>query len=263
MMSLLREWATWKPDGPPYLLEADREVLSSLPTAPLRKAFTTWRTVYRQPDFGAGDDCGLHFGLLPHPFCGDLERASIFVLMLNPGLGFQDYYGEYEVPRFRRALIRVMRQRFAQDSMPFMFLDPRFSWHGGFSWWHGKLRGIFDQLSKLNGISFAESRARFSRIIASIELVPYHSQSFSNEGGLAKKLPSAKLARDYVEQSVLPRVRRGDAIVIVARKSKAWGLLDDPPRVIVYGAGEARAAHLGPKSRGGEAILKFLTRRGL
>jgi hypothetical protein len=139
-------------------------------------------------------------------------------------------------------------------------LDPRFSWHGGFGWWHGKLARVIEQLALSWQTAFADARARLGRQLASIELVAYHSEGFSNAGGLAKKLPSAKLAVEFVNEVVLPKVRDGHAIVIVARKAKVWGL-KQKPGVIVYDRGEARSAHLGPNSRGGQAILQHLARQ--
>jgi hypothetical protein len=56
-----------------------------------------WLEAYRSLDYCASHDRRLHLGLLPQPFFGDLRRASIYVLLLNPGLGPDDYYDEYEV----------------------------------------------------------------------------------------------------------------------------------------------------------------------
>jgi hypothetical protein len=143
-----------------------------------------------------------------------------------------------------------------------MFLNPQFAWHGGFGWWHGKLARVIQQLAAVWSMTFAEARTKLARELASIELVPYHSEGFSNAGGLAKKLPSAQLAAQFVRDVVLRKVRAGNAIVIVARKARVWGLLNEPG-VIIYDGGEARRAHLGPKSRGGQAILAHLTSYGI
>ncbi len=134
-MDLLGEWSRWKPDSTPYILEADRNILLPLKN---KWAVMNWKEAYDAADFGAPGDRRLHLGLLPLPFCGDLRRASIYVLMLNPGLGPNDYYGEYEVPEYRNALLSTLSQACSVERTPFLFLDPRFSWHGGFGWWHGQ-----------------------------------------------------------------------------------------------------------------------------
>ena len=124
---------------------------------------------------------------MPHPYAGDVRNASVYILMLNPGVGWQDYFGEYEVPAFKNAVLATLRQRMAKNQLPFMYLDPQFAWHGGFGWWHGKLAGVIAELSKRWNIPFAEARVRLARELASVELVPYHSESYDNAGGMARK----------------------------------------------------------------------------
>jgi hypothetical protein len=46
----------------------------------------------RSSRFGAFEDDRLHLSLLPVPYVGDLQRADIVVLLLNPGFGFVDHY---------------------------------------------------------------------------------------------------------------------------------------------------------------------------
>jgi len=141
--------------------------------------------------------------------------------------------------------------------MPFFFLDPRFAWHGGFDWWNSKLAKVIDRLAAARKTSFAEARTYLGSKLASIEMIPYHSASFKDQGGWLRNLRSVSLARAFVKQSVLPRVKRGKAIVIVTRKVRLWDL----PRcsgVVKYTAGQAIGAHLTPNTPGGRAILKRL-----
>ncbi len=243
---------------PPFVLAADRERLG---TARSQKAVLVrqgWRAAYSAADFCAPGDTRVHLGLLPQPFCGDLRRASVYLLLLNPGLGPDDYYGECEVPAYRAALLANLKQRWPRGTTPFVFLDPRFAWHGGFGWWHGKLARVIEQLALKWAVPYATARARLGSCLASIELFPYHSATFRDAGGWLRGLPSVELARRFVRETVVPRVRRGEAIVIATRQVSAWGL----PRlrgVVTYTTGQARAAHLTPESPGGKAILRHLT----
>jgi len=219
-----------------------------------------WPDAYRAADFCAPKDHRLHLGLLPQPFLGDLRRASIYILLLNPGLSPRDYYGEDKVGEYRKALVANLRQKFKRGSLPFLFLDPQYSWHGGFSWWHGKLARVISCLANRWAVSFAEARARLARELASIELVPYHSPSFRDPGGWIRNLESVALARAFVSDTVVPRVRRGEAIVIVTRQAKVWNL-PRHSRIVRYSGQQARAAHLSPESPGGRAILRHLARK--
>ena len=257
MPDLLQAWANWEPDSPPFVLGGDTEVLNSDRSARAVVTHCGWREVSRTPDFCAPGDRRLHLGLLPQPFCGDVRRASIYVLLLNPGLGPSDYYGEYRIAEYRAALLANLKQRPTNDVVPFFFLDPHFAWHGGFDWWHGKLARVIERLASARGVSFAEARRDLGSVLASIELLPYHSSGFSDAGGWLRRLHSVALARAFVAEFVLPRVRCGEAIVIITRKVAVWGLVEEPG-VVIYGPGQARAAHLTPESPGGRAILDHL-----
>ena len=62
--------------------------------------------------------------LLPVPYGGDLQVAEIFVLLLNPGFAFADYYAETRVPEYRHRLERTLAQDFDGTDFPFLWLDP-------------------------------------------------------------------------------------------------------------------------------------------
>ena len=182
----MKTWALWQPRHPPHLLNVDQSLLARdhLRNSPGRD----WKSVFSRDDFDAPRDRKLHLNLLPQPFCGDLLHAKVYVLLLNPGVGPTDYFGEVAVPKYRRALRATLRQDFKHFSTP-----------------------------------------------------------------------SVQLARRFVIEFVVPRVRHGEAIAIVTRKSRFWKL----PRcsgVIRYKGGETRSAHLSPNSRGGKAILRYLAK---
>jgi hypothetical protein len=93
--------------------------------------------------------------------------------------------------------------------------------------------------------------------LASIELLPYHSRAFHDSGGWLGKLRSVALAKRFVTDFVLSRVKRGEAIAIVVRKTQSWGL-PEISGVIRYEGKLAQGAHLTPDSPGGRAILTQL-----
>jgi hypothetical protein len=256
MTDLLTAWSNWPEASAPYILGDDKAVLTSRSTKAV-VTYKSWHEAYKAEDFAAPGDTRLHLGLLPHPLCGDVANAEIYILMLNPGYGPHDYFGEYEVPAYRKAVLGNLKQTFTSATLPFFLLDPQFSWHGGFTWWHGKLARVIQELAHIREVSFAEARAELGRKIASIELLPYHSTSFRDSDHWIRDLASVKLARRYVNEYVLPRVSSGKAIAIVTRQAEVWNL----PKhngVIRYTGQEARAAHLTPGSRGGTAILDRL-----
>ena len=77
-------------------MDMDADVLESSSWRPVVAKYRSKRKATRTPDFCKSDYKWLHLGLIPDPFMGDMLNASIYVLMLNPGLGPGDYF-EYKV----------------------------------------------------------------------------------------------------------------------------------------------------------------------
>ena len=109
--------------------------LLALPTANFQQFLTSQR-------FGDYSDHRFHFSLLPIPYLGDLNRADIFILQLNPGFNLNNCYAEWNVPAFRRRVERSIRQELDGAEFPFYSLDPELCWYTGYRWWEGKIREV-------------------------------------------------------------------------------------------------------------------------
>lgn len=252
---LITAWRRFDWKKCPYVLDGDETLLDG-DGAVDSCVHRSYPEYIRSPAFGITDG-RLHLGLLPMPFVGNLERASIYILMLNPGVGPHDYFGEYGLAEYSDALLRNLRQ--ARGSR-MMFLEPVHSWHGGSRYWTRKLGDLIHADAERRAEPYLHALGRFAAALATIELVPYHSPKFDLPGRVVRNLRSAELARDYVRNVLVRRAKVGDCLVVVARQAKAWGL--EPSRnVVVYSPSEARAAHLSRRSPGGMAILKFLRDR--
>lgn len=264
-MGLLDEWRNWNADScPPFVLEADAAVIKSSRNGQHIVVHRGWDDVGQYSEFlKPGEERYLHLGLLPTPFMGDMINASIYVLMLNPGLDKGDYYGEYEAPECRQALVANLKQDQLDNVLPFPFLDPQFNWHGGFKYWNGRLKGVIQELAKARGTSFEKSRVELGEKLSVIELFPYHSASFDHKW--LRRLPSVELAGEFVRETVSKRVKGGQAIVIAVRGLKYWDRylpksLTEGQGIIRYPSRYAQAASFNPrgKSPGGRAILRHL-----
>lgn len=252
MHELISTWSNFSLEQSPYVLPDDGVLLEE--KRRLIRRFPGWNAYIADPEFGSPTRSQLHIDLLPMPYVGNLKSASTFFLMLNPGVGPHDYFGEYEVPEYREALIDNLRQ---DKHNSFLFLDPRFSWHGGFNYWHRKLHSTIDAFASSVDISYGQARQYFQSQIAALQLVPYHSSTFSVPGGVLGSLSSAQLVISYVRDVLIPRSSNG-RLVIATRATKHWPVSEDQKNVVCYTASESRSAHLGPESRGGAAMLRFL-----
>jgi hypothetical protein len=151
-------------EGPPYALAADLAVLAQAGayTVTLKSYEEYLETALENPN-----DTRLHLGLLPQPWFGDLTSATVFVLMLNPGLNPGDYYAEYRVPSFRAALISNLRSE-PNRGYPLLFLDPEFSWHPGARYFRTRLHWLALALARQRGTSYREALA----VVSSPRLLP-------------------------------------------------------------------------------------------
>ena len=188
----------------------------------------------------------LHLTLLPQPYHGDIANARVVLLLLNPGVEPSDFYLEDNVPEYRKELVATIRQTRKAN----VFLDPRWAWTSGFSWWEKKLRRIAEEIvhKKLAG-SYGAALEMLSKELACLELVPYHSTAF----GTKTNIPSATVAK----QAARRIAEDGSRTVIVARRVKEWDL-PDQDNVIKYSPRQARGANLGPETPGGKAILEHV-----
>jgi len=210
------------------------------------------------PRFGNFVDHRLHLSLLPVPYSGDLSRAKIVILLLNPGFAFCDYWAETKMPDLRKRLEDNLHQSFKGVKFPFLWLDPQFCFHSGFVWWEKKLRDVTTAIAekKFKG-RYLDAMRYLSGKIACLELVPYHSSSFRAHV-LIDQLNSVKMVKKYVHESLVPDANTDIRTLIVTRKVKAWALPRGTKNLVIYKGGYTRGASLSPNSRGGKAILKRL-----
>lgn len=260
--SLQNYWATFLRgrSRAPYVHPEDDEYLASIGwwrKHPDLREELTFEKYVQSRRFEELRSSEFHFSLQPMPFAGDLSNAVVYILLLNPGFAHNDYYAEHRDAEYRRRLDQNLAQNFAGVDFPFFYLDPSFCWTAGFRWWEGKLRRVVETLAHARFRSRYRDALRFTaQRLASIELVPYHSNVFRDDGILQS--PSASVARNAVAQIARSIQDRG-ACVVVTRQVIAWGLSSLPDEVVCYGAAEARAAHLTPESRGGRMILDSLS----
>lgn len=190
----------------------------------------TWDDVITDPQFGSDKDSRLQLGLVPQPFMGDLEAAKVVVLLLNPGLAPADFHAEFEHPAFRDALLQNLRGELRDTEFPFLFLDPAWSWTGGYAWCYRRLRRIIACFEKPLG-SRRAAQSFVAKNIAFLELIPYHSK---DKPANFRQLKSVALAI-----SAAATLRRMGKKIVIARAHEHWGL-------------EESAGHVCncPKSRG-------------
>jgi hypothetical protein len=252
---LIGFWNHCRLTAPPFIHPDDLPIIRENARLTGDADPVSFETYVSGPRFDPGDNC-FHFSLFPVPFVGDLRSASVVILMLNPGFRYSDYWAEIKVPEFRARLEANLRQSFDGVEYPFLYLDPQFCWHTGFRWWEGKLRDVILKIAKerFNG-RYLQALQFLSRNVACIELIPYHSASFTDHQ-LIQKLPSAHHARSFLHDRLIPEAITEKKTVIATRQKEGWKLQKEVGTLYIYEGGHTRGASLSANSRGGEAILK-------
>ncbi|MBR4321204.1 hypothetical protein [Treponema sp.] len=204
------------------------------------------------------DSKEMHLSLLPAPYCGDLENAKIYILSLNPGFAVTDYYEEEKCEKYRSEIIRNIKQEKTQY-MNYCF-NPEFLWTGGARYWTNKFKQITKELiEKEVHNNLFEVLQNLSNRIATLELIPYHSQKYNLPKKIEESLCSKKLIKKFVHDTLVPKAKKGETLIIVARKAKEWGFgKSDNKNIIIYGKEEAQSFSLSKKSK--EEIIDFLTK---
>ncbi len=153
---LIEFWREISVTRPPFAHPRDLAVLEKYPRK-IDIEPKDFDSFVASAQFGDFKDHRLHLSLVPQPYAGNLEQADIFVLLLNPGVEYTDYYGEYRQKEFRQCLVDNLRQQNSDEEFPFLWLNPEFCWHCGFMWWEEKLRKCFasSQTENSMGITVA------------------------------------------------------------------------------------------------------------
>lgn len=251
---LVTGWRNCKLKIPPFIFPGDEINIKNNVSV-----FRSFDEYVSSENLDLAYDHSLHLGLIPIPYLGDIEKASVYVLMLNPGLKPGDYFAEEKIADYKNRLVDNLRQENLNREYPFFLLDPQYAWHPGFEYWYKKFHDIISEITKVGKIEYQAAASLFSQKIACLELLPYHSQSF-RQNSLLDKLSSVQTMRKYVQNFVVPKAENGQAIVVVTRSVKNWKL-QEHEKIICYGGSEPRGASLSLKSRGGKAILDFFMQK--
>ena len=251
LLEIWRDWASKNADGaPPYIFDADREHerLNRLKARGRIDLYGDRDEAKRDPSLKTNR---LNLRILPYPFIGDVESATIVVLMANPNAPHDAYYG----PGWdKNKHIDNLKQDFSDMELPFESFNRQ---PISADYWYIRLRGTIRRIAKEKGLLREEALALVAKNVAVIQRSPYWSSSFV--GGL-ERLPSARLALSYVQNEVVQRVKHDNTLLIVARRVRDWdqgNLLSDQlasnPRFITKAN---RFGSLNPNTAGGQAILR-------
>lgn len=200
----------------------------------------------------------VHTNLNPQPFVGNLDSASVYILMANPGLELSDYDDDFG----NATHITASENNLRQTGIGFYPLLEASANTGASRYWLSRVRALERDLVNSLEISPAQARKLLVRELAVIESGPYHSKTFP--GAWCDRLPSSRAARAFVRRVLLPRAEQGDALVFVMRRSAFWRIGEEHDKVIRRHPKHAQLSYILEAER--KRLLEFLVcreRRGV
>ncbi len=198
-------------------------------------------TVHPNDDAKLLRDNGFETGLVPLPWNGPIKSARVFVALLNPGIDPRDLPYEQSSAAFRDRLRSNLEGRSS-----YVYSDERYLDHPGATW----ASATFGRDLPASAIDD----------LCIIQLVAYHGRGSKAAYDVEGRLRSTSVIKAWLRKDLLPRVRSGDAALVVGRGVSKFGLEGEPETAhfVRYAGSECRRAYMTAKTRGGAAIRRFL-----
>ncbi len=169
------------PKTSPHILEDDLNALSQFNKTP--------------------EKLGWHTELLPCPFLGNYQKASIIFLCLNPGYietkDVVDYNNDYYFQESLKTLTM-------QSNTPFFCLNPMVNFSGAYIWWTKILKRLIDQFGW----------KRLSEKLMCLQFLAYHSKTYTNP---PCTLPSQSFTFEILRQAI-----KDQKTIVIMRSEKLW-----------------------------------------
>jgi hypothetical protein len=201
----------------------------------LRSAWATPGQRCVHPDdepFLSQNSFGLELNVPPGHINGRLKTAPIVACFLNPGFEAQE--AQYFAQPFGRKMLLAQ----AAGDCDF----PRES--GLDRWW-----SWFRPRVQIEGMSCSD----LARNIAILNICPYASKNAARlTGSIIGRLPSARVAKAYLHQVLIPEAREGKRFIVICRAAWAWGIPRNQQGNNLE-VGFPRGGHFGPRVR---ALIK-------
>ncbi len=155
---------------------------------------------------------GLRFDVIPDPYFGDINKAEIVVLPLNPGFEDADLLINMQREEY---VIQNLANLVHQSSPPFYFLNPKLMYSGGYRWWMRIFKPLLQQGISANTLAHK---------MMCIQYLGYHSTTYLH---LNTKLPSQLYSFDLVRQAIHLK-----KTIVIMRSERLW--LEAVPELISY-----------------------------
>lgn len=210
---LRRHYEKFSTGSAPYIFEGDEEAFES----------DAWKKLEKDKD------TKLHTELMPQPVTGDIMNAKIIFCFLNPGFDENDINEEAFL---RDQYLRQLKQ----ENADFYGLRKEYEDTGIGYYWRidpGIFNTNYEDYSLVSRIhkeykgkySIEDVYNMLSKIVADIELVPYHSNN-GPSAKMIKLLNSSQRAIRFLREELLPNAKKNGQLICITRSKTEWGIKD-------------------------------------
>lgn len=257
LTDLIKNWRRFSLRAFPYVQYGDREFFESEEGKKISCQFQSLNKFRKHWKKNNHDDNNFHLGLLPTPYVGNLGKAKIIILMLNPMFRPLNYSAQMEIS-FRREKLDTIHQKVGKYKFPFTPLNPRNAWTPGGIYWIKKLNDLICWLVLERGMSHHKALQYLSKRIAVLQLIPYHSKATPRSLKKLAALQSVQDAKTYLKNELVERAAKGKTLIIITRQVKRWGIKKSK-NIVIYPRSARRLASLSEGSPAWEQMLNMLS----
>jgi len=139
--------------------------------------------------------------ILPVPYLGNPKKAKIILLCLNPGYNKSlDRKAQKDKYCFKESIKAL---KFSSKT-PFICLDPKLEYTGGYKWWTRLLRSLIREFGLKT----------LSKKLMCLQYIGYHSKTF--------RRPPCVLPSQKFTFFLLRKVMKSKKVVVVMRSKHLW-----------------------------------------
>ena len=138
----------------------------------------------------------------PVPWVGNLLKAKVIVVMLNPGMSKLSQQVNDEKLE-RPFLVRNLSQK---KNPALFYLNPKLKETGGGIYWRRRFKSFVEKYYD----NLEDGYADIARRVCIVQLIAYHSQK--DPSSIRSKLPSARIMREWILEEV--KIKRRKVLVI-------------------------------------------------
>lgn len=222
---LLKFWDEAVRTGSDYIHKNDKKVIRAIQKKSKSKEELIFNKV--NSDFTLkelkkleGQTTLIHSQLYPSPYAGNILKARIYYLTGNPGYEHGDYSNNGPTKVLKTELELNLKQQTPSNKYPFFPLNPKFAFSGGYRYWTDRLSILEKWMVENKKYSEIDAHKWLSKNFAVLELTGNSSKNM--ERSIIEKLPSRKLMIRFFFDYVLPRAKRGQCIIVLARSRSLW-----------------------------------------